>query len=213
MFCGIVEEVARVVSLSRNGSGKRLTISSTLDHAKTALGDSIAIDGVCLTVVKKTGSELEFDLAEETLRRTTLGGLISGTGVNLERSLAGASRNSGHFVFGHVDSHLTLKSRVAEAGSERFTWQVDPKYIPYICEKGSVSISGVSLTVGVVTEDSFCVYLVPHTLQVTTLGRLQAGAVVNLEVDMLARYVVNALRSMSKVGDKLDLDFLSKHGY
>jgi riboflavin synthase len=215
MFTGIVEEVARVESLVSSGSGKRLSIRSALDHADTSLGDSICISGVCLTVVAKNGPVLAFDLAEETLRRTILGRLSSGSGVNLERSLKPTSRNSGHFVFGHVDGSLKLVARKAEAGSECFTWGFDPKFRAYLCEKGSVSISGVSLTVGQVRNDNFDVYLIPHTLAVTTLGEMRVGDEANLELDMLARYVVNALAAQTaKCSEsKLDLEFLNKHGY
>ena len=215
MFTGIVEEVARVESLVSSGSGKRLSVRSNLDHSDTALGDSICISGVCLTVVEKKGPVLAFDLAEETLRRTILGRLSAGFGVNLERSLKPTSRNSGHFVFGHVDGSLKLIGRKAEAGSEQFTWGFDPKFRAYLCEKGSVSISGVSLTVGQVRADNFDVYLIPHTLAATTLGEMKVGDEANLELDMLARYVVNALAAQSNKASesKLDLEFLNKHGY
>ena len=201
MFSGIVEEKAQILGLENHVSGSKLSITSCLDHIDTKIGDSICVSWVCLTVVDKKKSnlnyELSFDLAEETLRRTALGRLKKGDFVNLERSLKIGSRLHGHFVFGHVDCVSSLKSREKESGSESFSFLVTEEIRPYLATKGSISISGTSLTLGEIFNDVFKVYLIPHTLAVTTLGQLQPGDPVNLEVDMLARYVISAVQLSS----------------
>lgn len=194
MFSGIVEEACPVVSFTLLDEVKRLCVRSSLDHSDTRSGDSIAINGVCLTVIKCESGELSFDIAEETLRRTSLGELTAGARVNLERSLQVGDRISGHFVFGHVDTTATLVSRESEGVNTILTWQIASEYMRYIATKGSVSISGVSLTVGETTRDTFRVYVIPHTFEKTNLAAITVGTRVNIEIDMLARYVDNALR-------------------
>ncbi|RIL11458.1 MAG: riboflavin synthase [Proteobacteria bacterium] len=189
MFSGIVEEEAVVRLLSGAEHGRRLVVSSSLDHGQTKVGDSIAIDGVCLTVVSIKDQELSFDVAPETLRRSTLGELKEGQSVNLERSLKVGDRIAGHFVFGHVDCTLRLTERNSDGDALRLEFDKPTQIGRMLASKGSVSLSGVSLTLGEVGSDYFSVYIVPHTAQVTTLGKLKPGDAVNLEVDMLARYV------------------------
>ena len=193
MFSGIVEEACRVQSFAIAESSKRLIVESTLDHSETELGDSIAINGVCLTVVARDKGLLSFDVAEETLRRTTLGSLSEGSSVNIERSLAVGDRISGHFVFGHVDTTAELVAKESEGVNTILTWKLPKEYMRFEATKGSISISGVSLTVGEVTQDTFRVYVIPHTFEKTNLDSIAIGDSVNIEVDMLARYVVNAL--------------------
>lgn len=197
MFTGIVEETAAVKTFSQTSTGCSLSVVSGLDHAATALGDSIAIDGVCLTVVKKQGAQLWFDLADETLRRTTLGEVSSGSRVNLERSLRVGERVHGHFVFGHVDGLAELVTRTNEQHSIKMVWRFPAGLRGLFAEKGSVSLSGISLTLGEVRDDTFAVYLIPHTLAVTTLSDRKPGDMVNLEVDMLARYVQAQLQNIT----------------
>lgn len=195
MFSGIVEEVARVQSIEmKSKSGARLVIKSDLDHAETGIGDSIAINGVCLTVVAMQDGLLEFDLVHETLRCSSLGQLTAGSHVNLERSLAVGQRVSGHFVFGHVDGVVTLAEKSQQESETTLRWKTPESLMPYIATKGSIAIAGVSLTVGEVGNDFFSVYIIPHTLEKTTLGEISIGQTVNIEVDMLARYVVNAIK-------------------
>lgn len=212
MFSGIVEELADVVSFERVGSGAKLTVKSGLNHSETKLGDSICINGVCLTVIDQSEGQLSFELAEETLRRSSLGDLVAGGLVNLERSLQVGDRISGHFVFGHVDGEAELVARVKEGNSERYTWRVSPDLLPFIAEKGSISLSGVSLTVGEVTSEGFSVYIIPHTADVTLLGSMKPGGVVNVEVDMLARYVANLLSHNSGTSS-ITPGFLKEHGF
>jgi riboflavin synthase len=188
MFSGIVEESAQVASFSR-GSRNRLVIKSHLDHSATKIGDSIAIEGVCLTVVGCSDGELEFDLSDETVRRSTLGALYTGTKVNLERSLKLGERVHGHLVFGHVDGIVTLVARRRERNGERFLWRYPVELAHSVVAKASVSIAGVSLTIGEVERDKFSVYVIPHTAAVTTLEHRRPGDMANIELDMLARYV------------------------
>ncbi len=190
MFSGIIETTGRVVKIDKKAIPYKISIKSKLATSKIKLGDSIAVEGVCLTVVKKLKDVLTFDAIAETLRCTTLGSLRAGSKVNLERSLVLGDRLHGHFVFGHVDATARLRSRVREGKeSEKLTFAIPPSLRKYLVKKGSIALGGVSLTVGSVGEDSFCVYLVPHTLEVTTLADLPIGSSVNLEIDMLARYV------------------------
>lgn len=202
MFSGIVEESATVHLYDGDRQPARLVLRSKLDHAETKLGDSICTGGVCLTVVAKESDKdgatlLSFDLADETLRKSTHGQLAAGQRVNLERSLSVGSRLHGHFVFGHVDGVIELVSRTPDGACDRLEWKAPSELMKYIAPKGSVSLSGVSLTVGEVSEDSFSVYIVPHTDEVTTLSECQPGDKVNIEIDMLARYVDRILQGES----------------
>jgi len=213
VFSGIVEEAATVASYRQSADEAKLVIQSRLDHSKTRLGDSICIDGVCLTVVAHDGKgALSFDLASETIRRSTLGGKKSGDKVNLERSLALGDRLHGHFVFGHVDARITLLMRKNEGTCDRLLWSLPPEFRHMVVSKGSVSLSGVSLTVGEVDDKSFSVYIIPHTSDVTTLQSLKVGDEANFEVDMLARYVNSALKGERAAGG-MSLEFLKAHGY
>lgn len=210
MFSGIVEEAAEVLMLERGQAGGRLRIESGLDHTGTALGDSIAIEGVCLTVVRKNGGELTFDLAEETLRRSTLGSLEQGNKVNLERSLKLGDRIHGHLVYGHVDATIRLLSREPEGDCERLRFELPAALARHVTSKCSVALSGISLTVGETERDWFSVYIVPHTSQVTTLSGVRVGGAVNFEVDMLSRYVVSAL---DRSGGGVSMQLLEEHGF
>ncbi len=193
MFAGIVEEAGRVDRVEGSDELIRLTVSSSLDQTNTSIGDSISVDGVCLTVVEKKGNFLTFELSSETIRRSTLGTLNKGDLVNLERSLKFGDRISGHFVMGHVDTTVKLLERRKDGECDRFLWDISSDYLPYLAPKGSVSIAGISLTVGEVECGSFSVYIIPHTLKMTKLGTVKIGDRVNLEVDVFARYVRSAL--------------------
>lgn len=195
MFSGIVEESAIVRRIEGGSALKNIYIESILDHDDTKIGDSICIDGVCLTVTKKEVGVLCFDASSETLRRSTLGSLRPGDKVNLERSLILGGRVHGHLVFGHVDCVVPLIARRQDGESLRLEWRVPIDMRKYLTPKGSVSISGVSLTIGEVAKTSFSIYAIPHTLSVTTLSNIGVGQKANLEVDMLARYVQEALNS------------------
>jgi len=202
MFSGIVEESAIVQQFAQTTEPFRLTIASKLDHSDTEIGDSICIDGVCLTVVQLGDGNLSFDLARETVRRSTLGNLKVGDRVNLERSLRLGGRLHGHFVSGHVDGVIILESRENDGNCDRLAWTFPAELAPYFAPKGSVSISGISLTVGEVSGLTFSVYIVPHTADVTTLKTLKPGDQANVEVDMLARYLYQMISDRKEPDNK-----------
>jgi riboflavin synthase len=189
MFTGIVEELGTVVGLDRRGADARLEVSGPTVVVGTRPGDSIAVDGVCLTVVELAGDTFAVDVMPETLDRTALGALGPGSRVNLERAVRADGRLDGHLVQGHVDGVGTLTSRTPGERWDDLAFACPPALTRYVAEKGSIAVSGVSLTVTWVREASFGVSLIPTTLAVTTLGRLAPGDPVNLEVDVIAKYV------------------------
>jgi len=192
MFTGIVEELGAVVERAPD----RITVSCRSVLADTDVGSSIAVNGVCLTVVERGAGQLGFDLSEETLRRTTLAGLSPGGPVNLERPCTLTTRLGGHLVQGHVDGVGEVVGVEAEpAGGAWMTIRPPAELVRYLVDKGSVSVDGVSLTVAGVDGDAFSVALIPLTLAATTLGTAGVGAAVNLEVDVLAKYVERLLTS------------------
>jgi riboflavin synthase len=185
MFTGIVEELGQVAAL--DGGRLRITSSKVLDGAH--VGDSIAVDGCCLTVSQLGAGWWEADLSDETLRRTTLGELRPGDDVNLERPVRLQDRLGGHIVQGHVDGVATLLSRTPGERTDELRFSLAPDLARYVVEKGSITVDGVSLTVAGVSDDAFTVALIPTTLSHTTLGIRQPGDTVNLEVDVVAKYV------------------------
>jgi riboflavin synthase len=195
MFSGIIQSVGSVAQLQPRGGDVRLLIDTReLDLAGAAIGDSIAVSGVCLTAVQIDAAHLAFDVSIETLSRTTLGALQNGDGVNLERALRLADRLDGHLVSGHVDGVGRVIAVESEARSQRWTFESPRDLARYIAEKGSICIDGVSLTVNEVDGARFGVNLIPHTMAMTTFRDKRAGAAVNLEVDLIARYVERLLR-------------------
>lgn len=190
MFTGIVKAVGTVEALRASGGDLRLRIRAPdglLDDAKE--GDSISVSGVCLTVVEPGAHHFNADVSRETLDRTTLGDLAEDARVNLEPALRLADRLGGHLVSGHVDATARLAAREADGHAERFAFEFPVALARFITPKGSVCIDGVSLTVNGVTGSQFDVCIIPHTQQVTTLGDLRPGDAVNLEVDLVARYL------------------------
>jgi riboflavin synthase len=194
MFTGIIQDTGRVESLTPRGGDIRLAIRvARLDLARTAIGDSICVQGCCVTAVALSGQVFEADLSRETLGLTTLGGLAVGTAVNLEPALRAGDALGGHLVSGHVDGVATVISETTDARSTRVVIEVPPELARYIARKGSVAVDGVSLTVNEVEGMRFGVNLIPHTRDVTTLGSLVPGTRVNLEIDQVARYVERLL--------------------
>jgi riboflavin synthase len=187
VFTGIVRERGRVVSAERNGGGMHLRIAARAT-ADAGLGDSIAVNGCCLTVTAADGQTLEFDAVPETIARTTLGALDEGAEVNLEPALRAGEPLGGHFVQGHVDGRARVTAIDPEGDGARLRLQLDPGLLRYCVEKGSVAVDGVSLTVAALQEDGVEIALVPFTLEHTTLGSLGSGDEVNVEVDLLAKY-------------------------
>ena len=194
MFTGIVEELGRVRAITHADGGARLEISCTEVIDDAAIGDSIAVNGCCLTVVELGDDSWAADAQIETLDRTTLGGLAPGDPVNLERPLRLGDRLGGHLVLGHVDGVGEVVNVEPQAdGSSRVTVRAPAELAPYLVEKGSVTVDGVSLTITTVEDAEFGVALIPHTLAVTTLGVRNAGDRVNLEADMIAKHVERLL--------------------
>jgi riboflavin synthase len=188
MFTGIVEELGTVQSLTEREGGWHLVVRGPLAAADCRLGDSVAVNGVCLTVTHCDGDALTFGLAPETLARTNLGDLAAGSAVNLERSLPANGRIGGHFVQGHIDGTGVLAERTPDGDSLRIAVQAAPELLRYLVPKGYVAVDGTSLTVIDVLRDRFTFMLVAYTQQHIVLPRLALGARVNLEVDVLAKY-------------------------
>ena len=195
MFSGIVEQLAVVVSFQDGHYPRRLILRPKQQLVDLQLGESIAVQGVCLSVVKFYDQDIEFDVIQETARCSTLADLVPGAQVNIERSLQIGDRVSGHFVFGHVDTTTELLKRDTDGQSHRLTFSLEPQLKGMLAPKGSVTLAGVSLTIGEVGSESFSVYIIPHTAEHTTLGSLTTGQKVNCEIDMLMRYVHAHLRS------------------
>jgi riboflavin synthase len=205
MFTGIVEELGEVVALEPGPESARITVRGPVVTSDAVHGSSIAVNGVCLTVVDQHGDSFTADVMLETLRRTSLAGLDAGTGVNLERPVAAAGRLGGHVVQGHVDGTGTVVERVPGDRWEVVRVALPAQLARYVVEKGSIAVDGVSLTVASIEDDgphgpAFTVSLIPETLARTTLGRRAVGEVVNLEVDVLAKYV-ERLVGVSTVAD------------
>lgn len=190
MFTGIVQAVGTIATVARQGGDVALGVTANgLDLSSVELGDSIAVNGCCLTVTRRDGVRFWADVSNETLTVTTLGQLDVGSRVNLEKALTAGQALGGHYVTGHVDGIARVASMSADARSTRVVFEVPQPLARYIARKGSVCVDGVSLTINGVGDTHFDVNLIPHTLEVTTLGQCQPGTQVNIEVDIIARYV------------------------
>ncbi len=193
MFTGIIEDLASVASVSPLEQGCRLEITTALPTAELVMGESITLNGACMTVVVIGDTGFSVDVSSESLRCTTLGDLGEGAPVNLERSLRMGDRLGGHVVTGHVDGVGRVRTVREEGESSVYTFETSPELLVRLVEKGSVAVDGVSLTCYALTDDSFDVALIPHTMTVTTLGQRAAGDAVNLELDVLGKYVERLL--------------------
>jgi riboflavin synthase len=189
MFTGIVEEVGEVREVREQDDVVRLVISGPVVASDTRHGDSIAVNGVCLTAVEVDGADFSVELVPETLRRSSLDGVATGARVNLERAMSNGQRFGGHIMQGHVDGTATVMSHTAGERTAEIRFRLGDGLARYVVEKGSIAVDGVSLTVASVDRDSFSVALIPTTLADTTLGVRQSGDRVNIEVDVLAKYV------------------------
>ena len=193
MFTGLVSATAKVISAAPRASGALLTVERPPAYADARAGESIAVSGVCLTVLPGGGDALAFDVSPETLRRSTLGKLTRGDRVNLERALAAGDRFGGHVVAGHVDATTPVR-RLARSGEFwTFTFAVERTWARYVVEKGSIALDGISLTIAELRSRELDVAVIPHTLEATTLGDRVPGDEVNVEVDVLAKYVERIL--------------------
>jgi len=200
MFTGIIEEIGVIEAIEDRGEDARISVRGPLVTGDAHLGDSIAVSGVCLTVADLPGDgTFAADVMPESLRRTALGDLAVGSPVNLERALAVGGRYGGHVVQGHVDGVGIIRSRTPGPRWDELEIGLDPALARYVAEKGSIAVSGISLTVTHVSDDAFGVSLIPTTLEATTLGTLEVGARVNLEVDVLAKYTERLLATAGAV--------------
>lgn len=189
MFTGIVQDLGRVREVCALQEGRRLSITTALAKQDLEMGESIAISGACMTVVEWSDDWFAVDVSAESLRRTTLGSLVAGDPVNVERSLTMADRLGGHMVSGHVDGTGRVAAIEPEGESYLFTFAASPDVLELLIEKGSVTVDGISLTCFACTKDSFQVAIIPHTFEVTTLGKKKPGDPVNLENDVMGKYV------------------------
>ncbi|GJM13733.1 MAG: riboflavin synthase subunit alpha [Pseudohongiella sp.] len=214
MFTGIIEAVGSVAKLQQLGSDWRLTIDSgKLDLSDVVLGDSIAVNGCCLTVVALQDSLFEADVSNESMRCTALGDFKDGSRVNLEKAMLASGRLGGHIVSGHVDGVGSLVSSSADGGSVRLVYEAPKEIAKYIAAKGSICIDGTSLTVNEVSDNKFAVNVIPHTQTETIIGDYEIGQSVNLEVDLIARYLERLLQGTESDDSKIDKDFLGRHGF
>jgi riboflavin synthase len=215
MFTGLIEEVGRVLKVERSGLSARLTIAAGFSPDEIGIGDSIAVNGACLTVVEKGGGVFTFDASPETISRTAFRNLKSGSPVNLERALRLSDRLDGHLVSGHVDCVAVITERREVSGNTLFTFRVPREFTRFLAEKGSVAVDGISLTVNAVSEDTFSVNIIPLTSARTTLSGRKAGDEVNIETDLLCKYVERLLQSREtkEAAGGLSLGLLAEKGF
>jgi riboflavin synthase len=209
MFTGIVEGFGKVKRLTRKGADAVLEIEAGISLDEVSLGDSMAVNGACLTVTSKNQQNFQADVSAETLARTTLKFLQAEHKVNLEKSLRVGGFVGGHFVLGHIDSTGRILSQIQKSGSLILAIETNENISRYIVEKGSVAIDGISLTVNKLEKNRFYVNIIPHTAANTTLLSKKEGDLVNIETDILGKYVEKLLQSNKGI----DKDFLSKHGF
>lgn len=211
MFTGIIQTTGTVKAIQIKDNFARIAIDHNGSLSGINMGDSIAVDGACLTVVKISPSGFEADISGETLLLTTLGSVKPDRKVNLEKSLAPATPMGGHFVTGHVDGTGLLRRKTAEGGFAMLNFEIPDALKGQIAKKGSVAVDGISLTIADVIDSGFTVAVIPHTLQNTTLSLKQEGEKVNIETDILAKYVERFLLTYKKYG--ISEDFLKEHGF
>lgn len=223
MFTGIVEEIGTVVSICQGTKAASMTLQGNLIFEDMHIGDSIAVNGVCLTVTEKTSNTFIVDVMPETLRRSSLGKLSKGSKVNMERAMAANGRFGGHIVSGHIDGTGEIESFVREDNAVWVTIKTPARLLKYIIEKGSITIDGISLTVAYVDNRCFKVSLIPHTAANTTLLTKKAGDIVNLENDIVGKYIDKLMHfeaSHPDIGQETDtaaggvsMDFLAENGF
>lgn len=214
MFTGIIEEIGTVKNIQRNGSNSFIVIEARKVLEDVHLGDSIAVNGVCLTVTKTDGKIFQADVMNETLSRSSLGELRQGSKVNLERAMAANGRFGGHIVSGHIDGKGVITDIINDGIAVWYTISANAHIMRYIVEKGSIAIDGISLTVAKVTDRDFSVSVIPHTAEMTILSTKTKGQTVNLENDIIGKYVEKLMKpAENSKNSGIDMSFLSSNGF
>ena len=215
MFTGIIEEIGKVEAVAKGSNSAVITIAAVKVLEDTKIGDSIAVNGVCLTVTSISGRKFSADVMAETLRRSSLGSLKHGSMVNLERAMAANGRFGGHIVAGHVDGTGKITEIRRDDNAVWYTIQASPQIMKYIVTKGSVTVDGISLTVAKVSETDFSISAIPHTVKITVLGERKEGDIVNLETDIIGKYVEKLITPVKEQPTKSNItrDFLNKYGF
>lgn len=219
MFTGIIEETGSVKELTKRHDSMRITVDCRVILENIKPGDSISVNGICVTVVTYGGNAFSADISPETYERTSLHHITQGKIVNLERALCPTSRIGGHFVTGHIDGTGMIRSIKSESGFRRFVISPPSSLVPYIASKGSIAIDGISLTPYDCTKDSFSAMIIPHTFVATNLKSLQAGDIINIECDILSKYIEQLLsarnsgQAEASNSKKIDTDFLERTGF
>ena len=215
MFTGIIEEIGNIVSIKVNGDSRKLFIKADKILEDVHRGDSIAVNGICLTVTEFSDSEFSVDVMHETMKRTSLNKLKTNSKVNLERAMAANGRFGGHIVAGHVDGTGKITEIRRDDNAVWYTIQASPQIMKYIVTKGSVTVDGISLTVAKVSETDFSISAIPHTVKITVLGERKEGDIVNLETDIIGKYVEKLITPVKEQPTKSNItrDFLNKYGF
>ncbi len=215
MFTGIVEEMGGITVMNKSLAGAKLTILASTVMSDLKIGDSVSVNGICLTVVSRSERDFSVEVSPETLSVTTLGGFAVGMPVNLERAMKLNERIGGHLVAGHVDGVGVIRSRQQDANAIVFTIGAPQEILRYCVVKGSITVDGISLTINTVSEQGFSVAIIPHTAKVTILGLKQVNDTVNLESDLIGKYVERLLQErsqLSKPAISIDTEYLQKRG-
>lgn len=212
MFTGLIEEVGRVTKTTRRGEVRELTVGCNKITSDIKTGDSLAVNGVCLTVVRFTSDSFTVQAVRETQERTTLGGLVNGSPVNLERALRPTDRLGGHFVLGHVDCRGIIRGLAKKRGETILTVEIPPDHQHYLAEKGSVAVDGISLTVAATYGSQFTCAIIPHTMENTNLKYRRAGDTVNTEYDILGKYAEKLMGREGQSG-RITEEWLRKKGF
>lgn len=217
MFTGIIEEIGKVAKIKRTANSYVLTIEAEKILQDIHLGDSIAVNGVCLTVTSFSGKQFSVDVMPETVKATSLNNVQTGTKVNLERAMAAGGRFGGHFVSGHIDGTGIIKRKQAFENAVYYEIEADPELLRYVIFRGSVAVDGTSLTVFEVSDTSFTLSLIPHTLSETVIGFKGSGDIVNLECDMIGKYVSHFIKNLGNEPQKnrsgITQSFLEENGF
>ncbi|MCM3726902.1 riboflavin synthase [Neobacillus cucumis] len=218
MFTGIIEEIGKVAKIQRTANSYVLTIEAEKILQDIHLGDSIAVNGVCLTVTSILGKQFTVDVMPETVKATSLNNIKSGTKINLERAMAAGGRFGGHFVSGHADGTGVIKRKQALENAVYYEIEADPEVLRFVIVRGSIAVDGTSLTVFDVSDSSFTLSLIPHTLSETVIGLKEPGDIVNLECDMIGKYVSHFIKNSGndtpqKKKSGISQSFLEENGF